>query len=162
MKQSPLTWTHSNPFAEIILIDSQLLSCSVTSSFRSIVIIFPNYPLFIVHIYSNMLTLRFLFILGIIRISQTCLPKIKRLHSQELDVKPTRSIKRINNLEDTVTELNITNHLYDYYAKKRLKSEGWIFHFVAVIWYAIGFWSSIVIVEEFEGQRSNSDIGHVN
>ncbi len=68
-----------------------------------------------------MLTFRLLFIFDIIRISQTCLPNTKRLYDQEFDVKPVLSV---NDLEDIVTELNVTNYLYQYYVQKRLKNEG--------------------------------------
>ncbi|EJW86691.1 hypothetical protein WUBG_02397 [Wuchereria bancrofti] len=67
-----------------------------------------------------MLSFRFLFTFGTIRISQTCLPNTKRLYDQKFDVKPALSI---NDLEDIVTELNVTNYLYQYYVQKRLKNE---------------------------------------
>lgn len=81
--------------------------------------------------YSNMLILRLLFIFDIIPLCQSCSPKSKYRHNQEMgikdqemDIKSTPLIKSINDLEDLITDLNITNHLYDYYAQKRLKNQG--------------------------------------
>ncbi|VDK73930.1 unnamed protein product [Litomosoides sigmodontis] len=66
-----------------------------------------------------MLILRLLFVFHIIPLCQTCLPKS---YDQEVDVKSIRLIKTINDLEDLITDLNITNHFYDYYAQKPLKN----------------------------------------
>ncbi|KAM3717318.1 RNA-binding protein cabeza [Dirofilaria immitis] len=71
-----------------------------------------------------MLTLRFLLtLISIIQISQACLSTIRHPSEQEFDPKTITSIKWINDLEDIITELNITNHLYEYYEQKQLKNE---------------------------------------
>uniref|UniRef100_A0A915PR17 Uncharacterized protein n=1 Tax=Setaria digitata TaxID=48799 RepID=A0A915PR17_9BILA len=70
-----------------------------------------------------MISFPFLIILGSIRPSQTCLPVVRRFYEQEFDVEPIPAVKWINELEDTVTDLNTRNHIYEYYGQKGLKNE---------------------------------------